>query len=206
LTFTATTCAGWLFPLPQPLAFWASPLTLEFVLGCLLGLAYTGGVRLTLLPRAALLIGGILLWRVLETYPLLPASSVLSRGLPAAMVLAGAAFGKRRHETVLARILSVVGDASYALYLLHSLFIRALRELAMAIGIATTAGQWWYLAFTLVLATAAAVAVHYAFERPTTRWLRRLSHRPRALQPEAPEIASTRPSARGLHEPDAAAD
>jgi peptidoglycan/LPS O-acetylase OafA/YrhL len=181
LTFTLASCAGWLFSLPQPFAFWASPITLEFVLGCILGLLYVEGIRLGLAARAALVIGGILLWRVLETQQLVHLPSFITRGIPASMVLVGAAFGNRRHETLAARILSIVGDASYALYLLHSLFIRAFRELAVHVSIATPPRQWCYLMITLALATAAAVAVHYALERPTSQWLRRLSQPARAL-------------------------
>jgi len=176
VALTAIVCIGFLFALPQPLAFWANPIMLEFVLGCLLGLAYVEGARFGLSARIALVVGGLSLWGLLET--LEPGSpSFMTRGIPAALVLAGAVFGQQRQVTTTGRVLCLVGDASYALYLFHPLFIRALREIALRTGVATPMAQWLYLMITLVAVTAAALAIHYAFERPVTRVLRRLGRK-----------------------------
>ena len=59
-----------------------------------------------------------------------------------------------------------LGDASYALYLTHSLPIRALRMLWLSAGFGLGAGAWLFLALALGGAVAFAIVVHRLLERP----------------------------------------
>jgi exopolysaccharide production protein ExoZ len=183
--FAAMVFAGLLFTLPQPLAFWANPITLEFVLGCLLGLAYAEGARLGVAARITLIIAGLSLWSFLEARAPADSSTLITRGIPAAMILAGAVFGQpRRQATTIGRTLSLVGDASYALYLFHPVFIRALREVAMRSGMVSGTAHRLYLVIVVAIATVAAIGIHCAFERPVTQMLRRLGQNRAAHSPQ----------------------
>ena len=65
-----------------------------------------------------------------------------------------------------------IGDASYALYLVHPFAIRGLGALVRRLDLAPILGGWGFVA--LALAAAAAPAVHRWFERPAMGWVRTL--------------------------------
>ena len=65
-----------------------------------------------------------------------------------------------------------VGDASYALYLIHPFVIRAGREIVWRAGLAGLIGPWAFVLLSLSGAVLASVAVYRLFERPATAWLR----------------------------------
>jgi exopolysaccharide production protein ExoZ len=96
----------------------------------------------------------------------------LTWGGPALLMVAGAALGGL---TVAPRWrpLVLLGEASYALYLLHSLPVRAVLQGAAWAELDVAAAPWLYLGVAMVGAIALALAVHLAFERPVTRALRR---------------------------------
>jgi exopolysaccharide production protein ExoZ len=65
-----------------------------------------------------------------------------------------------------------LGDASYALYLLHPFVIRALRELVTRTAIAALIGPWGFVMLAIFCAAIVAIGVNRAFERPITRAMR----------------------------------
>ena len=159
--------------MPMPLAFWTSPILLEFAFGALLALARDRGVRLdpTLQVLTLVLAFGFL---ARATEPGL-AMRPLAYGLPAAALVACSALGRdagagRRA----ARWIVALGDASYALYLTHPFVLRAGREAILRLGLAPAIGPWGTLAILVVLACLASLAVHRFIETP-------LSLRARAL-------------------------
>ncbi|HEX8168624.1 MAG TPA: acyltransferase [Beijerinckiaceae bacterium] len=162
-------------PLPQPLGFWTDPIVLEFVYGMVLGYLHAEGVRLGPVPRALLSAGAVMiliavasLWGVLAT-----PWRALAYGVPAAMLVAAVALGReRRDEGRLARIGAAVGDASYALYLIHPFAIRAGREVVWRSGLAGIVGPWTFVVLALAASVLAAVVVYRVFERPATAWVR----------------------------------
>ena len=162
-------------PLPQPLGFWTDPIVLEFVYGMALGYLYAEGLRLGPAPRALLAAGAIL--------ALVAAASLygvwaipwraLAYGVPAAMLVAAVALGRKsRDEGRLARIGAAVGDASYALYLVHPFAIRAGREVVWRSGLAGVVGPWTFVILALAASVLAAILVYRVFERPATAWVR----------------------------------
>jgi peptidoglycan/LPS O-acetylase OafA/YrhL len=162
-------------PLPQPLAFWSDPIILEFTFGMALGWASAEGFFLNLPARLAFALAGLALMAV-DLTELLALPRPLAYGLPAAFLAASAALAspeRRSAENVLIRWGVVLGDASYALYLLHPFIIRALREVATRTAIAALIGPWGFVMLSIVCAAAAAICVNRVFERPITRAARR---------------------------------
>ncbi|MCJ2014352.1 acyltransferase family protein [Methylobacterium sp. J-076] len=174
---------GAVLGLPLPLAFWADPIVLEFALGAGLGLARTAGLRLPAPARLALaglgFAGLLLAARHLGGGGEVPGfARPLLVGLPALLLVAGAALGPGLGPAGLAacpaplRALARLGDASYALYLVHPFALRAGREALARAGLAGPLHPWGSLLALTLLSIAAAFAVHRAVERPLTRRLR----------------------------------
>ncbi|MCW2544600.1 MAG: acyltransferase 3 [Frankiales bacterium] len=147
--------------------------SLEFLLGCLVGLA----VAHRRVPSPGwVLSAGVLLYLLIGVDPAgwnLADRSVLAYGLPAALMVAGAAALDRsgvryRGPTWAVRL----GDASYALYLIHfSLLVAAFRLIGH--GPALPAGLFeTVVVAVLVVVCVIAVAVHVRLERPLIQWLR----------------------------------
>jgi peptidoglycan/LPS O-acetylase OafA/YrhL len=167
--------AGAVPGLPTPLAFWGSPIVLEFALGAGLGLARARGLRLSLGPRLALAAAG--LFSLAAAGDPEPLWRPLAYGGPALLLVAAAALGRDRSgEIRRSRIASAVvalGDASYALYLVHPFALRATREAVARLGLVPVLGPWGALALMLALSVAVALAVARFVEAPLTRAARR---------------------------------
>ncbi|WP_331308805.1 acyltransferase [Methylobacterium oryzae] len=177
--------------LPVPLRFWSDPVVLEFAAGAGLALAWRAGFRPALPVRAALavlgVLGLILAARVLAD--LGEADGILRPllvGGPAVLLVASA-LGPHRDAAQVARLpspargLVALGDASYALYLVHPFALRLVREGVLRLGLAPTLHPWGSMALMLAGGIAAALVVHRCVERPLTRALRR------RLDPGAPQ-------------------
>ena len=97
---------------------------------------------------------------------------MLWRGSAAVLLVLAAACGRERTvpPAFPIRALAAVGDASYALYLVHPFVIRGLREVVLRTGLASPG---LYIVLALGGAVLAAVLLYRYFERPATRLLRR---------------------------------
>jgi exopolysaccharide production protein ExoZ len=152
------------------LTFWTRPIIVEFGLGALIGHMTLNGLRP---PRSAGLVmaAAAVIWLVLgKVSPdLIPRERVLLYGMPAALlVLAGLAFDDLLEHTYL-RPLQALGDASYALYLLHPFVLRAV---AVSGGLALMQlSPFAFLLVSAVLSCIIAMMVWRWFERPLTRAL-----------------------------------
>jgi exopolysaccharide production protein ExoZ len=157
--------------LPMPLAYWASPLILEFVLGMAVALLYRAGVRLS--PAAAALVLGAavgeLAWCVSPWGIELP--RVISCGAPAALGVAALALVGR---PIALPGVTLLGDASYALYLIHPAVIAIARILAERGLFAPAAAPWRYLTATVAACIGMSILIHRHVEKPLTQGCRRL--------------------------------
>ncbi|WP_246688183.1 acyltransferase [Methylobacterium sp. WL120] len=169
---------AWLRPASVPLAFWSNPVMLEFAFGALIALARGEGLRLGQPARAALALLGLgLLWRAAQGSADLDGFwRPLALGIPAACLVAAAALGHARAEggrrSSIVSALAALGDASYALYLVHPFALRALREVLVRANLAALLDPWAALALMLAASVAAALLVHAFVERPMTRLAR----------------------------------
>lgn len=160
-------------PLAVPLRFWGQPIVLEFVAGMGIALLWRRGFRLGLAARAAVAALGVALLLVAAQMPGsdAPWAALAWRGSAAALLVLAAACGRRREAPSMPiRWLALVGDASYALYLVHPFVIRGLRELFQRLGLGSPP---LFIIIALAGAVVAALLVHRAFEKPATRFMRR---------------------------------
>ena len=160
-----------LLPLPKPFYNWADPIILEFVLGMLVALAYQAGVRLPTSAAIGVVVTALLLFVIspLETFS--GPYRFFFWGCPAACIVGALVFAHFSFkESLVARALGILGDASYAFYLCHPLTAPVVRRfLPRFVDPATH--QWLYAALVLIVSLAVALMVHIALEKPFTRRL-----------------------------------
>ncbi|MFC6746661.1 acyltransferase family protein [Methylobacterium persicinum] len=179
IVFGGLVAAGAVIALPLPIGFWADPIVLEFALGAGLGLARMAGLRLPPFARAGLaglgLAGFLLAALYLGGGGEVPGfTRPILVGLPALLLVAGAALGPGggAMPSLPVRALARLGDASYALYLVHPFALRAGREGLVRFGLAGPLHPWGSLVVMVSLAVVAALVVHLFVEAPLTRRLR----------------------------------
>ena len=151
-----------------PLAFWTDPIVGEFALGVLVAILARRGWR-----------GGTLAAVLLAVAVVAFAATgleqrLLVRGVPAALLVFCALSWRG-----LPRWLVLLGDASYALYLVHPFPMRALRVLFVHLPLPPAMSAPLYLVVTMAACLGLAVALHLLLEQPILRWGRAL-RRPRA--------------------------
>jgi exopolysaccharide production protein ExoZ len=157
-----------------PVSFWANPIIVEFVFGMIIGLARLEGCRMPNWLAAGLVVTALCWFAASATIFWLAFSREFCWGLPAAAMIGGA--GLCRTDMLsrnwLARSLILVGDASYALYLVHPLAALAPYK---AVGwlVSPASVPYLYAAALYTSSIAAAIVIHLMLERPTTRFLQR---------------------------------
>ncbi len=176
-TLLALVALGSVVRLPEPFAFWTSPILLEFAFGLGLGHLRAQGVTIGRAAQLALATAGLALLALDLTDPaggvVLP--RVLAWGAPAACLVAAAALGRDglSSRNAATRFGVALGDASYALYLLHPFAIRGVRSVVAASGLGPALGPAGFILLALTAAILASLFVHRGFERTATAWLRR---------------------------------
>ena len=179
-------------PPAGPLWFWTRPIVLEFVAGMAVGAAWCEGWRLPGAARLALAAAALATWAL---DPMGSAHQALTWitpndgwrlacwGGPAAALLAAAVLARAPIPTGQGTAaLAMLGDASYALYLVHPFVVGTLMRAWTLTGWAQRAGYAPFVALSLVASMAAAFVVHRGIERPVADALARWPAR-RPLQP-----------------------
>ena len=163
---------------------------LQFAAGMVLGLWYLrrrahGGMMLRLPPALMLALIALGGWTVQTVIPFRTgvgpalAWTALAAATLAAAVLARPAGG------MAGRIGRVLGDASFAIYLVHNPVMLALLALAKrtALPLGTYPALVAFLVASIVMTTLGGIAAHYWVEAPLIRWCNR---RLRPARPTAP--------------------
>lgn len=172
LCFAAAVAIGLaLAPLPQPFGYWFNPIILEFVFGMLIAAALREGLRLPPLVALSLIVAGIAMLAAFWVSGTVP--RVIGFGIPAAAVVGGFVFlPEPRSQGIHWRVLRSLGDASYALYLLHPFALAVPRRLFPALIDAARLPSL-YAAVLVALSLILAVSVHLLIEKPLTKALQR---------------------------------
>jgi exopolysaccharide production protein ExoZ len=151
--------------------FYGGGRTEQFTMGMGLAALYWAGVRIPMTAQALLLVSG-LVWLAL-----LPAgtSDWLTYGAIATAMMAAAVLGPVLVENKTTRGIVLLGDASYALYLIHLPIVRgvatALRDGA-TVNLAALAIP--YIAIAVCCSIGVAIVLHLYVERPMLALFRRL--------------------------------
>ena len=150
--------------------FWTRSIILEFGFGMLIGHMALTGIRPTRAMAASLAAAALGLLLLGRLYPWLLPDQALRYGLPAALlVMAALTFEGDGKENAGLRVMTRLGDASYALYLLHPF---VLRGLAVTFGgLLAGLSPLLFLFVGVTLACITAMIVWRWFEKPVTRAL-----------------------------------
>lgn len=160
-------------PLALPFSFWGQPIVLEFAAGMAVGLLRQNGLRLDGRLRWLMVAAGVGLLAAAagDGWAQTSWGAVSLRGPAALLLVTAAACGRNvTAPSALVRSLAALGDASYALYLVHPFAMRALREVFARLAPSATG---LFIVLALVAAVLAALAVYHWFERPMTKAVRR---------------------------------
>jgi exopolysaccharide production protein ExoZ len=152
------------------LNFWSAPIVLEFVFGvwirALLPTLGTPAVWLRV-GMVAVAIAVFRLDLVAEGVP-----PLIGYGLPATLLVIASVTGARDRVSAWTSVAVRIGDASYALYLLHPFVMRAGSLAARRLGLASPGAVLMYIVMSLVVSCLVALAVNTVAEHPATRYAR----------------------------------
>jgi exopolysaccharide production protein ExoZ len=150
---------------------WTSQIILEFLLGVWIRflLPRIGTVPVAL--RLALVVAAVFVFRA--NYLADGAPRILAWGIPAALLVLAAVTGREKPRSRWMSLWIGLGDASYALYLLHPFVMRAGSLLWRHVGMNTAGATLVYIGLSLVLSCVVARLVNVGLEVPMTRQVRR---------------------------------
>jgi peptidoglycan/LPS O-acetylase OafA/YrhL len=164
----ATTGAVIAFPNLQ-LAFWSNPIILEFCAGMLLAILLPGVPGLSLPARLALAAAALAGLHFAVTGA--PQWRAAIYGIPALLLVAAATLGAPAAQSG-GKILVRLGDASYAMYLVHPFIMRAFTVLWHKFHADNELAGTIYVLAGLTVAQACALAVNLTVERKFALLLR----------------------------------
>ncbi|MFB2564530.1 acyltransferase family protein [Rhizobium sp. IMFF44] len=151
------------------IAFWTSPIILEFLFGVYVALIFRSGVRIGKGIAFGLVAIGLLGFVHVSTLwndAALP--QFLRSGLPAALLVLAAAIGPALPHRRPVLWSAALGDASYSLYLAHPFILRPMRAIwAQMIGGALPPAL--FAGFSTLAAVLLALALFRGLEKPLTR-------------------------------------
>lgn len=161
------------------------PILLEFIFGMSIGLATLAGRRLRVaVAYAAIALAAILLGAS-TLYSSVPWNRVLSWGIPGALLLSATVALEQRWQRWPSRFPKLLGDASYAIYLTHSLSLPLLGAGMAKLDFLAGPARWSVEAtLGIVGAVTVGLIAHLYIERPMLRFLS-TSARTRAQQESA---------------------
>jgi exopolysaccharide production protein ExoZ len=187
---TSLVILGYVIAFPQPIAFWADSLSLEFCYGMGLAQLFLHGWRISSLGRLALLVAGAAAALLLVAHSESSPIRGFTWGLPAAAIVAAGALTDASPRSLFAKAFEALGDASYSLYLVHVLlFILLYPIVASFIDPLRISGLVY--GSTLVGASVVAALVLYAWvERPMTRYFGNLYGAKAPRDPDQPDASA----------------
>jgi peptidoglycan/LPS O-acetylase OafA/YrhL len=159
--------------LAAPFAVWRSPIVFEFAFGMWIALAFREGLRVPRWLSWVLIAAGVA--TLIRAYLIgyySQVGHVVGWGGSAAMIVAAVVLADVKPATSsIWRGLVFLGDASYALYLVHTLIPKLPFWTSWLIDPAVH--NWLYAAMLTCASISVAIIVHLAIERPVTAYLRR---------------------------------
>ena len=175
------------------LFFYTNPILLEFVAGVILArwwMKTEGQIAHPLLGWGILGAGAalFLIMASPEDFDQLDKHRVLFFGVPATLVVLGSLLLHRANIRAEGRFWSLMGAASYSVYLSHLIALQILKEIALMLGFdkASVMDMALLAAVSFVISHAVGTAIHLSIEIPITRKLGRAL---RQIRPISPSVA-----------------
>lgn len=164
--------------IPAPderLFYWSDPIVLEFVMGMAIGLLHQRyRIKLPTFLRLVMVAVGVgAIWFSAPAGIIPSGARMLVWGVPMALLLAGTVLGPEPDFRWLGRPLKALGDASYALYLLHPIVAGTIIHLSLR-GAFGGFRLHTILPAGVLVSILLSLAVYRYFERPTTKRLQGL--------------------------------
>jgi peptidoglycan/LPS O-acetylase OafA/YrhL len=154
-------------PQATALVFWTDGMLLEFLLGMGVAVIAAKGVALPSPIRVGLGMTAMILLIIAHRYGI--ASGPVTTGVPMSLLVTAAVLGR---PVRVPSVLLLLGDASYALYLVHPFAMRPVGLIWQHLHLVGPVLASIYAGTVLLLAMIGAVGVHLWFERPVGAWLR----------------------------------
>jgi exopolysaccharide production protein ExoZ len=162
-----------------PLSFYTEPYLLEFLFGLVIAAGYRTMARIGILPSALLVAGGLaglVLSAVFESY-VQDINRVVIWGIPAAMIVCGSMYLERGGVLRHSRIMHFLGNASYSIYMTHTIVLSACGFVLSRIPLSPVAQQLIYRPFAMAAVVTAGCLTYVLVEKPMTKGLRALTGR-----------------------------
>ncbi len=158
--------------LPLPFRFWFDPIILEFALGVMLGVIYQANIRVPDFVGVLLFVAAVAGFYRTLTPDHISLPSWIGLGIPSVLAVSAASLTRTSFNFPAANKL---GDASYAIYLIHPIIIALARKLVPRGYLAPdTTFPWVYLIGVVVASIGTALIVHKYLEGPLTMRCREL--------------------------------
>jgi exopolysaccharide production protein ExoZ len=168
IVFAALAWLGRDLTVASPILFtWTDGLILEFLFGVYVGLVYQAGWRLPNWAAVTAIAAGTSL-AALDIH----GPTALIAGVPATLIVAGFTLGPKSSDAAFGAWLARIGDASYSLYLTHTIVLRPASRLWAAAG----GADWpdvFFVLFGLAASVGVGIIVYRFVERPLTHSLQR---------------------------------
>jgi len=154
-------------PQATALVFWTDRILFEFLLGMAIAVLAVREVSLAIPFRIGLILTALI--SLITAHACGVSSGPLVTGVPMSLVLAAAVLGR---PIRVSSVLLLLGDASYALYLVHPFAMRPVGFIWQHLHLTSPISAVMYAATALLLAIIGAICMHLWFERPVGAWLR----------------------------------
>ncbi len=154
------------------LNFWSAPIVLEFVFGVWIRAMLPAHGTTAVWLRVGMVAVAIVVFRLDLVADGVP--RLIGYGMPAALLVIASVTGARDRVSPWTSVAVRIGDASYALYLLHPFVMRVGSLAARRLGLASPGAVLMYIVVSLIVSCLVALAVNTIAERPATRYARRL--------------------------------
>lgn len=161
-------------PESEILKFYTKPIMLEFIFGMLIGAAFiqdknikTFACIALIFSSIGLLVIGALYWPVAR----LATERFLVWGIPAAMLVLGSVFLEKNGHVRKNAFFKLLGDASYATYLVHFFVIGALEKILHMIHPNKFQNDIFIIIPCFIASWTAGIVFHFMFEKPVVNYL-----------------------------------
>jgi peptidoglycan/LPS O-acetylase OafA/YrhL len=169
--FAALVAVGLMGPWPAWFSFLTSPVILEFCFGMLIALAFVAPMPMPRVAAFGLIFVALAGFVVSVQFGDFGFWRTFWWGLPSAALVAGMLWlGRDTRFGPVGRVLALIGDASYSLYLFHWIVLLAVPRVITRF-IDPASAPWLCVAVMALAPILVAIAVHFWFERPATRFL-----------------------------------